>query len=220
MRLSLLVVLLLAVPAMAQPVDGARQTIKRVYALATPSDSNDRAVGELSRTEIETYGTDGRRLRVEWRDASGAVLLSFMELYDADDQPFGAVYFEGADLDPTLEQFDYRSEGDRTVKRVSYSGGDGEVTSVNEFVTDAEGREVERRYGVADGPPSGTDTVTYDGANATGYVYASTDGSRRVEYTFRTETTDALGNWTSRVVLREGMPSVFETREIEYLGSQ
>ena len=214
--LTLSAFLLLAIAVHAQPVEGARSTVKRVYTLATPSDADDPPVGSLRRTEVETYGADGRRQRVEWRAPDGAVTLAYMELYGDSGDAFGAVYFEGDDLAPTLERFEYRREGDRTVRRVEYSGGDGEVTTVNEFVTDAEGREVERRYGVSDVGARGGETVTYDGPNATGYVYASADGARRVEYVFRTETVDARGNWTSRVVLRGGQPSSFETREIEY----
>ncbi|MEL6615702.1 MAG: hypothetical protein AAFQ43_08195, partial [Bacteroidota bacterium] len=188
MRLLLLSLsLLLAVAAQAQPVDGARSTVKRVYTLAPPSEDDAPPVGALRRTEVETYGADGRRQRVEWRAPDGSVTLAYMELYGDSDQAFGSVYFEGTDLDPTLERFEYRREGDRTVRRVEYSGGDGEVTTVNEFVTNAEGQEVERRYGVSETGARGTDTVTYDGLNATGYVYASTDGTRRVEYVFRVE---------------------------------
>ncbi|MEL6770729.1 MAG: hypothetical protein AAFP18_06665 [Bacteroidota bacterium] len=209
--------LVLAVNVQAQPVPGASATVKRVYNLVTPTEDGDTPVGALRRTEYETYGPDGRRLRVEWRAPDGSVSLAFMELYDASDQPFGAVYFEGADLDPTLERFEYRpEEGGRVVRTVTYLNGAGEVTGVNEFVSDADGREVERRYGVSAEGARGTDTVTYDGANATGYVYESTDGSRRIENVFRIETLDERGNWTSRTVVRNGAPQIFETREITY----
>ncbi|MGB3543756.1 hypothetical protein [Rubrivirga sp.] len=219
MRPILLSVLaLLTVGAHAQPVDGARSTVKRVYNLAPPIEADDLRVGALRRTEVETYGTDGRRLRVDWRDPDGTVTLAFMELYGGSDHPFGAVYFEGDDLDPNLERNAYRS-GDApgtTVKRVTYSGADGVATSVNEFVLDADGRELERRYGNAEGAFRGSDTITYDGANQTGYVYESADGSRRSAYVYRVETTDARGNWTSRTVERNGEPRLFETRDIEY----
>ena len=221
--LSVLVVLAASFGVQAQPVEGARATVKRVYTLAPPTDDGDPAVGALRRTEIETYGTDGRRLRVEWRDPDGAVTLAFMELYDGSgsvgsDRPFGAVYFEGADLDPNLERNEYRP-GDAPgtlVKRVTYSGADGATTSVNEFVLDADGRELERRYGNADGVFRGTETISYDGTNQTGYVYESADGSRRAAYVYRVETVDHRGNWTSRAVERDGEPRLLETREIEY----
>ena len=203
--------------AVAQPVPGAAETVKRIYSLRPPADDEAPAIGALTRTEVETYGPDGRRHRVEWRDPDGTVTLTYVELYGATDRPFGAVYFEGTDLDPTLEAFAYRDEGARTVRRVTYSTGDGTVTGVNEFVTDADGREVERRYGVADGgAPRATDTVSYAGVNATGYVSASADGARRVEYVFRVETVDARGNWTSQTVLRDGEPRSLQTREIRY----
>lgn len=215
----LLFALLLAASAEAQPVDGARSTIKRVYNLVPPAEADDLPVGALRRMEYETYGTDGRRLRVEWHDPDGTVALAFMELYDDSDQPFGAVYFEGADLDPNLERIAYRpgEVPGTTVKRVTYSGADGETTSINEFVLDTDGRELERRYGDAEGTFRGSDTVTYDGPNQTGYVYESTDGSRRSEYVYRVETVDGRGNWTSRTVERNGEPRLLETREIEYL---
>ena len=190
-----------------------------MYNLAASSESDAPLVGALRRTELETYGYDGRRLRVEWRNPDGSVSLSFMELYDASDRPSGAVYFEGADLDPTLERNEYRTESGRTVKRVSYLDASGEVTGVNEFISDAQGREIERRYGVAEGAARATDTVAYEKKNATGYVYESADGSRRAEYAYRNEVIDEQGNWTSRIVIRDGTPSALETREITYFAS-
>ncbi|MEM6784854.1 MAG: hypothetical protein AAF624_14110 [Bacteroidota bacterium] len=206
-----------AVTAHAQPVPGASATVKYVYNLSAPVEDSDTPVGALQRTEYETYGPDGRRLRVEWRAPDGSVSLAFMELYGASDQPYGAVYFTGADLDPTLERFEYRSaEGGRVVKRVTYINAAGEVTGLNEFVADADGREVERRYGVSEDGVRATDTVAYEGANAAGYVYERADGSRRIENVFRNETIDERGNWTSRTLVRDGSPRLFETREITY----
>ncbi|MEO0557094.1 MAG: hypothetical protein AAF170_02805 [Bacteroidota bacterium] len=218
MRLSLLLLIFaFALGAAAQPVEGARATTKHVYNLAAPVEDDDTPVGALQRTEYETYGPDGRRLRVEWRAPDGSVSLAFMELYDATDRPFGAVYFEGSDLDPTLERNEYRPRpAGGTIKQVTYINAEGDTTGVNEFVSDAEGREVERRYGVSSDGARGTDRVVYDGANATGYVYMSADGSRRREYVFRNETIDDRGNWTSRTVVRDGSPRIFETREITY----
>lgn len=215
----LLLVALLAANAEAQPVEGARATIKHVYNLIPPAEADALPVGALRRTEYETFGLDGRRLRVEWRDPDGVVALAFMELYDDTGRPFGAVYFEGADLEPTLERNEYLggASAGTTVKRVTYSGADGEVMSINEFVLDADGRELERRYGNADGVVRATDTVRYEGPNQTGYVYERADGSLRRSYVYRNETVDARGNWTSRVVLRDGEPRLFETREILYL---
>ena len=219
MRLSLLLLALVLTESVeAQPVDGALSTVKRVYNLAPPAEADDAPVGALRRTEYETYGADGRRLRVEWRDPDGSVSLAFMELYGDSDRPFGAVYFEGADLAPNLERNEYRAgeAPGTTVKRVTYSGADGETTSINEFVLSADGRELERRYGDAEGAFRGSDTISYDEANQTGYVYESADGSRRAAYVYRVETVDARGNWTSRTVERDGAPRLFETREIEY----
>ena len=216
--LVLLSALLLAVSVEAQPVDGASETIKRVYNLAPPAEADDLPVGALRRTEYETYGTDGRRLRVEWREPDGTVSLAFMELYGDSNRSYGAVYFEGTDLDPNLERNEYRS-GEvtgTTVKRVTYSGADGATTSINEFVLDVEGRELERRYGNSEGEFRGSDTIAYEGPNQTGYVYESSDGSRRSEYVYRVETVDDQGNWTSRTVERNGEPRLFETREITY----
>lgn len=216
--LAFLVALLFVAGADAQPVSGASETVKRVYNLVPPTESDDLAVGALRRTEYETYGADGRRLRVEWREPDGAVSLAFMELYGASDRSYGAVYFEGSDLDPNLERNAYRpgEVAGTTVKRVTYFGADGVTTGINEFVLDADGRELERRYGNAEGEFRGSDVITYDGANQTGYVYASSDGSRRSEYVYRVETVDDRGNWTSRTVERNGEPRLFETRQITY----
>ncbi len=220
MRLSsFLVALFCVLTTQAQPVDGASATVKSVYNLTVSSEDEAPIAGALRRTEYETYGHDGRRLRVEWRAPNGSVSLSFMELYDASDRPFGAVYFEGADLDPTLERNEYRTESGRTVKRVSYLDAGGEVTGVNEFVSDAQGREIERRYGVAEDVARATDTVSYEGKNATDYVYERADGSRRSEYVYRNEVVDERGNWTSRIVIRDGVPSALETRAITYFSN-
>ncbi|MEM7789734.1 MAG: hypothetical protein AAF594_18585 [Bacteroidota bacterium] len=217
LRVACLALLVAAsgIGASAQPVDGAASTVKRIYNLVPPATDDDLAVGALRRTEVETYGLDGRRLRVEWRDPEAALILAFMEMYDTGDQPFGAVYFEGTDLDPNLESMEYLDGG--RLKRVTYFGADSVVTSINEFVLGAEGQELERRYGNAAGEIRGTDTIGYDAnGNQTGYIYESTDGSRRVEYVFRIEAVDARGNWTSRVVLREGVPRSLEVREVTY----
>ncbi|MGB3542443.1 hypothetical protein [Rubrivirga sp.] len=215
----LVLAFLLAMSAQAQPIEGARSTLKRVYNLVPPSEPDDRPVGALRRSEVETYGLDGRRLRVEWRGPDGAVQLAFMELYDHTGRSVGAVYFEGGELDPNLERNEYTpgAAPGTTVKRVTYFGADGVTTSINEFVLDADGRELVRRYGDAEGTVRGSDTIDYDGVNQTGYVTESADGSRRSEYVYRVETVDEHGNWTSRTVERDGEPRLFETREIEYI---
>lgn len=216
--LSVASILTVAGGAAAQPVEDARSTVKRVYNLVPPTESDDPPVGALRRTELETFGLDGRRLRVEWRDPAGVVTLAFMELYADASRPHGAVYFEEDDLTPTLERNEYRagSSPGTTVKRVTYSGADGVVTGVNEFVLSADGRELERRYGNADGQVRGSDHITYEGVNQTGYVYESADGARRSEYLYRIQSVDARGHWTSRTVERNGEPRLFETRTIEY----
>ncbi|MEM1270391.1 MAG: hypothetical protein AAGI08_10120, partial [Bacteroidota bacterium] len=95
MRFIFFLSILFSAGVQAQPVDGAQVITKRVFNLAPSAEEGAAPVGALQRTEYETYGPDGRRLRVEWRAPGGAVSLAFMELYGDTDRPFGAVYFEG-----------------------------------------------------------------------------------------------------------------------------
>ncbi len=198
----------------AQSKKKIQNTVKQVFNLKEKKNSEGSAVGNLSRTEYETFDVLGRRLRVEWHNAEGEVTLAFMELYKESDKPYGAVYFEG-DLDPNLENFEYKSDG--KLRRVTYTNAAGKITAINEFVLDENGNELERRYGNPKGEFRATDKVSYDeNGNQTGYVYERKDGSRRVEYKYKYTSFDKHKNWTSRILIQNDKPLSLEIRRITY----
>ncbi|MEM7493996.1 MAG: hypothetical protein AAF296_11480 [Pseudomonadota bacterium] len=188
---------------------------KTLFNLKAPEDEESPAVGDITRTENEVFGPDGRRLRVEWRDANGRVSLAFMELYDNDDLPYGAFYVETGELNPTLEKFEWSENG--TVKTITYSQPDGEITGRSRVFLDDRRREVERRYGLKDdGSFSSSDIVTYAGNNEVKYIWSRSDGSRSSAFVYEIEDLDVYGNWTQRKVRRNGIETLREIRTLTY----
>ena len=191
---------------------------KTLFNLKAPEDEDSPAIGDITRTENEVFGPDGRRLRVEWRDADGAVSLAFMELYDDSDLPYGAFYVESGELNPNLEKFEW-SKDDR-VKTITYSKPDGEITGRSKVFLDADRREIERRYGLKDDDTfSSSDTIQYLGKNEVSYTWSRADGSRSSTVVYDIQETDTFGNWTRREVSRNGVETQREVRTLTYSSS-
>ncbi|MEM1036477.1 MAG: hypothetical protein AAGI14_06915 [Pseudomonadota bacterium] len=191
---------------------------KTLFNLKAPEDKDSPAIGDITRTENEVFGPDGRRLRVEWRDADGAVSLAFMELYDDTDLPYGAFYVESGEINPNLEKFEWSENG--KVKTITYSQPEGEITGRSKVFLDAEGREIERRYGLKeDDTFSSSDTIEYLGKNEVSYTWSRADGSRSSKVVYDIQETDSFGNWTRRKVSRNGIETQREVRTLTYSSS-
>ncbi|MEO1642101.1 MAG: hypothetical protein AAFR74_02110 [Pseudomonadota bacterium] len=191
---------------------------KTLFNLKAPEDEDSPAIGEITRTENEVFGPDGRRLRVEWRDADGSVTLAFMELYDNDDLPYGAFYVESGELNPNLEKFDWSDNG--TIKTITYSRPSGEITGRSKVFLDADRREIERLYGLKDDDTfSSSDRIEYLGKNEVSYTWSRADGSRSSTVIYDIEETDSFGNWTRRKVSRNGVETQREARTLTYSSS-
>ena len=189
-------------------------TAKALYNLRPPAMEADRPIGALIRTETESFGTDARRQRVEWIAPDGGLLLSFVEFYDGSDKPYGALYVEEGELEPTLEAFTWSAND--SVKTVEYRKATGEVTSRARYIYDEQGREIERQYGLDGDSFSSRDTVSWEGKNETGYTWSKVDGTASISYRYTVEKVDGYGNWTQRKVSREGVDTMREIRSLSY----
>lgn len=189
-------------------------TSKAIYNLKPPSKPESPAIGDLTRTEAESYDAQGRRQRVEWIDPQGDVILAFVEFYQKERRPYGALYVEEGELTPTLEAFTWSADG--RVKTVEYRTARGEVTGSARYFYDDQDREIKRQYGVNGDAFSSSDTVSWDGPNEVGYVWEKADGSARSVVSYTIEKIDQYGNWTQRSAQRDGAPTIREVRALTY----
>lgn len=189
-------------------------TSKAIYNLKPPAKPGSPAIGDLTRTEAESYDAQGRRQRVEWIDPQGDVILAFVEFYQKERRPYGALYVEEGELTPTLEAFTWSADG--RVKTVEYRKANGEVTGSARYFYDAQEREIKRQYGVQGDAFSSSDTVTWEGPNEIGYVWEKADGSVRSVVSYTIEKVDEYGNWIQRSAKRDGAPTMREVRALTY----
>ena len=175
-------------------------------------------VGDPERVVIETFGRDGRKLRTEARDASGASLSTFSLVYGDSDRPIGMVAFYAEDgMRPSLEIFEHSADGRR--RSITYLDADGRVTSRAEYHLDERGASIERRYMRADSTVYGVDTESYDErGDSRGWTFARLDRDQRVVNEYRYRARDELGRWTRRVLVRDGRPIELQLRELEDAG--
>lgn len=185
-------------------VTGGQQIIEERIDLYDP------ATSAFEGTEVTYYGPDGRRLRLEVRDATGSPTLLFFVLHDERGREAEAVYFEGSP-EASRETFSYSRDG--LLKTTTYFYEPGVAADRTESDLDASGREVRKRYYRADGAQYGEEDVLWneDGTQeGWDFRYVGREGgtSFRYEYLARSD----AGEWVRRIRRRDGDAQRVEVR--------
>ncbi len=199
------------VPDRAVPVMATTTT--RIFRLGV-SDAGP-AVGELLRTERESFAADGRRLRTEARDPDDALLSTFVLSHDEQGRPESARDYAGDETRPSVERFTYDGTGRR--RFIEYINPDGSVSDYGEYVLDDRGLSTERIYMRPDRSVYGRDVESYDAnGDSRGWTFTRTSGTQTVVNSWEYLVYDDRGSWTRRVLVRDDVPVELHAREIEY----
>ena len=186
--------------------------VTEVYEI--PQASAKKTQGRLLRTEVETYGPDGRRLRIEHRDPQGKVVYTYADFYKDDIvDPSSAVALDSGEFRPHLFDFTYWWM-DNNLKDVRHYTPQGEFTYRNNDVRDSTRRLLEIRYGDTAGVTFAYDLITYDDwRNETKITHLRVGGIEEYVINFRYRNYDDKGRWTERVRIREGEPIELHIRQ-------
>ncbi len=163
--------------------------------------------------EVTRFGPDGRRLRLEVTDSTGASTLLFLVLHDGEGRESGALYFEGQAESPTRETFTYENGG--RLQITTYYPEPGAPGERTESDLDEDGREVSKRYFRTDGSQYGEEDVLWneDGTKqGWDFRYVEREGGTSFRYDYRAA--DADGAWTRRIRLRDGTRERVEVRTL------
>ncbi|NNF28708.1 MAG: hypothetical protein HKN73_15900 [Gemmatimonadetes bacterium] len=173
-------------------------------------DLYDPTTSAFEGSEVTYRGADGRRLRLEIRDAAGAPKLLFFVLHDENGREAEAVYFEG-DTKATRETFSYSEDG--LLKTTTYFYEPGIAADRTESVLDGSGREIRKRYYRADGTQYGEEDVRWndDGSQA-GWDFRYVDREGGTSFRYEYLAFDEDGEWLRRIRGRDGEPERIEVR--------
>ncbi|NNF14481.1 MAG: hypothetical protein HKN72_14730 [Gemmatimonadetes bacterium] len=181
-------------------------------------DLYDPVTGEFAGSEETYWAPDGRRLRLDVRDATGASTLLFYLGHDALGRESNGRYFESDPFEPWFERFSYSADGRmRTTTYVLPDGGEGDRT---ESDLDESGREVFKRYYRADGSRYGEEDVNWnDDGTSAGWEFRYLERADVAAFTYDYQAVEA-GGWTHRLRLRNGEPERLEVRTVWRAGAE
>ena len=104
---------------------------------------------------------EGRRLRLEKRDAEGETTLLFIVRHDEQGRESEAIYFTADSDQGTRERFEYSNDG--RLQTTTYFYEPGVASDRTESQRDEARRDVHKRYYRGDGSQYGEEDVFTDG---------------------------------------------------------